>query len=218
MRAAPSKRAAYALPQQQPDLQSSTAPRTHHAAVPRRRGPHPARASADLPAGGIPTEKYRPLEDEVLDEDVEETWAERGNRYFHVTVGAASLLLLNEAITRLFAARAIAFSPPLAGMLFSIAALCGSKACGDSASKAVDNLVDFYEPLRNWVARWMPIFFVPSLIVLPRAAADIAQGEMVRMVGVTMVGWAASIAFAVVLLRIIREGVHSDITSDEVRT
>jgi putative effector of murein hydrolase LrgA (UPF0299 family) len=156
------------------------------------------------------------LDDDVLDEDVEETWAERWERYFKVTVGATSLLLLNEAITRFFELRAITFSPPLAGMILTIAALCATKAIGGKAGESVDNLMRFYEPLRNWVARWMPVFFVPSLIALPRAAADIAGSEMVKMVGVTVVGWLASILVSITLLKVMRGAAHSEITTDEV--
>ena len=177
-------------------------------------------ASADfsaVPSQGVTTAEYRPLEDDVLDEDVEETWEERGERYVKVTTGAFSLLCLNEAIRSVFAFRGISFSPPLAGMLLTIAGLCVAKSCGQRASEAVDHLMEFYEPLRNWVARWMPIFFVPSLIALPRAAADIATESMVKMVGVTVVGWLASILLAIGVLKTIRNTFHSEITPDEVR-
>lgn len=156
-------------------------------------------------------------DDNVREDDDGEVWAERFKRYSKVSIGAASLLMLNQAIARFFALRNIAFSPPLAGMIFTITALCSVKALGGRAGHAVDNIVDFYEPLRNWVARWMPIFFVPSLIVLPRAAADIAGSEMAKMVGITVVGWLASIVTAVFILKWIRGTVHSEITEEEVR-
>ena len=48
----------------------------------------------------------------------------------------------------------------------------------DLASKpAAENLYAFFNPALEWIARWLPVFYVPPLVALPLAIEGI-PGEI----------------------------------------
>jgi hypothetical protein len=66
------------------------------------------------------------------------------------------------------ASAGITFPPALAGMLALTAALVAlPRAASDAVAGAV-------APGLDWIARWLPLFYVPSLVVLPVALKGIA--------------------------------------------
>ena len=64
------------------------------------------------------------------------------------------------------------FSLP-AGMFGIIAAL---EALTRASRERADAVVAFFAPALDWIQRWLPLFYVPSLIMLPLALRDI-QGK-----------------------------------------
>lgn len=52
----------------------------------------------------------------------------------------------------------------LAGMFGIIATLGVVTAVAPNAS---DALSDWFSPALNWIQKWLPLFYVPSLVVLP---------------------------------------------------
>ena len=62
---------------------------------------------------------------------------------------------------------------PRAGMFAIIAVLLGL----DTASKdAAERLLAFFNPALNWIQRWLPLFYVPTLVVLPLAVLNFPGG------------------------------------------
>jgi putative effector of murein hydrolase LrgA (UPF0299 family) len=181
----------------------------------RRRGTR-CHAGPDLPAQSPAFGSNPPIHNSV-EHDITEGRAQRSVRYAYVSVGAGSLLLFNEGLKRALLAHGVTFPPTLTGMLLMIVVLTTAKAASAQSAALVDAVVNFYAPLRDWVARWMPVFFVPSLIVLPKACAGIAVSEMVKVAQVTVAGWLGSLLLAAGLLRALRGAAHSDITKEEVR-
>jgi hypothetical protein len=61
----------------------------------------------------------------------------------------------------------VTFPSALVGMfgVFALLSLAGT----DAATR----LMGFYGPALNWVARWLPIFYVPALVTLPLALQGI---------------------------------------------
>lgn len=54
----------------------------------------------------------------------------------------------------------------------------------DRVSKdAAERLLGFFNPALNWVQRWLPLFYVPTLVVLPLAVRNIPGGLAVALVG-----------------------------------
>jgi putative effector of murein hydrolase LrgA (UPF0299 family) len=138
-------------------------------------------------------------------------------RYVLISASAGSLLLLNEGVRQGLASLSISFPAPLAGMLLCLVCFMAGKALGGPAANAVDWLIDFYAPLRDWVARWMPVFFVPSLIVLPQACAGIGTEEMCKVGFVAVKGWILTFLASVLMLASFRYFTNSNISPDEVR-
>jgi putative effector of murein hydrolase len=112
-------------------------------------------------------------------------------------LSAALLVGLDAAFSRLFQTVGIAFPSSLAGCGILLAALL---VCGDG-------LYDKLSPGADLLAKWLPVFFVPSLIALPLAAMP-AQSELLKL-GVVIVGGFVftllSTAYAVVATRKICE-------------
>lgn len=72
------------------------------------------------------------------------------------------MVLLHHAL-QVFAAYAIKFPSALAGMFGVFVLLC---LVGDTTANKV---LALYQPGLNWIARWLPLFYVPALVTLPLA-------------------------------------------------
>ena len=46
-----------------------------------------------------------------------------------------------------------------------------------------DAVVAFFAPALDWIQRWLPLFYVPSLIMLPLALRDIQGTHMTLLLG-----------------------------------
>jgi hypothetical protein len=68
------------------------------------------------------------------------------------------------------AAAGVTFPPALIGMLAIVAGVCGLAAVAPKAEEAVASAV---APGLDWISRWLPLFYVPSLVVLPIALKGI---------------------------------------------
>ena len=53
--------------------------------------------------------------------------------------------------------------------------IMGTLVVLDRVSKpSADKLQAFFNPALNWIQRWLPLFYVPTLVVLPQAVQGIA--------------------------------------------
>jgi hypothetical protein len=82
----------------------------------------------------------------------------------------ASLYYADTAIKGVLVAQGIKFPSALVGMFGVFGLLC---AVGDNAA---NKILAFYAPALNWIARWLPIFYVPALVTLPLALQGIPGG------------------------------------------
>lgn len=158
------------------------------------------------------------LADSIVEEDVQEALPDRLQRYAKVSLSAGVLVVLDQGTKWAMQALGVQFPHTLTGMLIIVAASVSAKAAGGAAADTVDKCIELFGPLRDWVARWMPVFFVPSLISLPLATASMSGGEIARIAQVIIVGWSMSLLLATLTLKAIRSVVHSSVTQQEVRT
>lgn len=79
----------------------------------------------------------------------------------------ASLYYADTAIKGVMTQYAIKFPSALVGMFGVFGLLC---AVGDNTA---NKILAFYGPALNWIARWLPIFYVPALVTLPLALQGI---------------------------------------------
>lgn len=59
----------------------------------------------------------------------------------------------------------------VAGMFIIISTLLALDRCSEDGA---DRLLTFFNPALNWIQRWLPLFYVPTLVVLPVALEGIA--------------------------------------------
>jgi hypothetical protein len=85
-----------------------------------------------------------------------------------------SLYVLDLGIKSVLTQYAIKFPSALVGMFGVFGLLC---AVGDGTA---NKILAFYSPALNWIARWLPIFYVPALVTLPLALQGI-PGRRVRV-------------------------------------
>ena len=56
-------------------------------------------------------------------------------------------------------------------MFIIISTLLTLERCSEDGA---DRVLTFFNPALNWIQRWLPLFYVPTLVVLPLALEGIA--------------------------------------------
>jgi len=79
---------------------------------------------------------------------------------------------------------------------------------GDSAA---NKILGYYNPGLNWIARWLPLFYVPALVTLPLALQGIPGADLLRIVGILSVGMVATLMFTAQITVFIREAVKTPV-------
>jgi putative effector of murein hydrolase/putative effector of murein hydrolase LrgA (UPF0299 family) len=125
--------------------------------------------------------------------------------YAKLWLSLGSLFFLDKAIKSLFVAQGIAFPSALAGMFGVFAVLC---LVGE---KAANQVLAAYAPALAWIARWLPLFYVPALVTLPLALNGIPGADLLRIVGILAVGMVATLLFTAQTTVWIREAVKTPV-------
>ncbi|KAK3005632.1 hypothetical protein RJ639_017681 [Escallonia herrerae] len=109
----------------------------------------------------------------------------------HLIVSLGIILAMDKYLKRAFVAAAIKFPSALFGMfcIFSILVILDS-----TVPAAATSLMNFFEPALMFIQRWLPLFYVPSLVVLPLAIQDVPAASAIKICFI--VGWLASLAVA----------------------
>ena len=88
----------------------------------------------------------------------------------HLAVSLGLILAADKYLKKAFTAAAIKFPSALFGMFCVFSVLIILDVVAPSAAK---NLENFFEPATLFIQRWLPLFYVPSLVVLPLAVRDV---------------------------------------------
>lgn len=99
------------------------------------------------------------------------------------SVSAASFVLLDITFRTLFKAAKIEFPSSLGGCGFLFATLLALPP------KASAFIYDKLTPGAALLAKWLPVFFVPSLITLPLADSIGTSAELIKMTGILIGGF-----------------------------
>lgn len=85
-------------------------------------------------------------------------------------VSLGIILAMDKLLKKAFVAAAIKFPSALFGMfcIFTVLVILDSTVPAAAAS-----LMNFFQPALLFIQRWLPLFYVPSLVVLPLAVKDI---------------------------------------------
>lgn len=117
----------------------------------------------------------------------------------------ASLYYTDMAIKGVLTQYAIKFPSALVGMFGVFGLLC---AVGDNMA---NKILAFYGPALNWIARWLPIFYVPALVTLPLALQGIPGADLLRILGILSAGMVATLMFTAQITVAIREAVKTPV-------
>lgn len=104
------------------------------------------------------------------------------------TVSTLSFVAMELAFRRILAAKNISFPPALAGCasLFTFMTIL---YVVPFTTKLADGIYRFFEPGSTVLAKWLPVFFVPSLLTLPLAPIPGSSVEIIKVLGVIIGGF-----------------------------
>lgn len=104
------------------------------------------------------------------------------------TLSTLSFVVMELAFRRALAAKNISFPPALAGCasLFTFMTIL---YVVPFTTKLADGIYRFFEPGSTVLAKWLPVFFVPSLLTLPLAPIPGSSVEIIKVLGVIIGGF-----------------------------
>jgi hypothetical protein len=96
----------------------------------------------------------------------------------HLIVSLGIILAMDKFLKTAFVAAAIKFPSALFGMfcIFSILVVLDS-----TIPAAATGLMNFFEPALLFIQRWLPLFYVPSLVVVPLSVRDIPAASGIKI-------------------------------------
>ena len=99
---------------------------------------------------------------------------------------------VDAVLRRVFAANSIPFPSALAGMLGLFSMLCTLQA---TAPRAASKIASAAQPGCDFISRWLALFFVPNLVVLP-LVLQMSAAEFGKLLAVIVLGLGASLPLA----------------------
>jgi len=124
------------------------------------------------------------------------------SEWLHFGVAIGAFYAANEALYKGFAALDIKVPASLVGMFGILSGLWGLSAVGQLA--AAETLVAAARPALAWVSRYLPLFYVPALVVLPLAIEKLTGDELAKIGAVVGLGMPFSLFSAGVIVLGIR--------------
>ncbi|KAI3899821.1 hypothetical protein MKW92_046986 [Papaver armeniacum] len=101
----------------------------------------------------------------------------------HLAVSLGTFLAADKFLKQAFVAASIKFPSAL---FRDVLRIFGSD----------NSRLSFFAPANLFIQRWLPLFYVPSLVVLPLAVKDIPAASGLKICFIIVVGWLASLAVA----------------------
>ncbi|CAA6667028.1 unnamed protein product [Spirodela intermedia] len=130
----------------------------------------------------------------------------------HLAVSLGLILAADKFLKKAFVAAAIKFPSALFGMFCVFTVLIVLDVAVPSAAKALAN---FFEPATLFIQRWLPLFYVPSLVVLPLAVRDIPTAAGLKIFSILIGGWLASLCVAAYTALTVRNIVKTEMIPAE---
>ncbi|KAG2550201.1 plastidal glycolate/glycerate translocator 1, chloroplastic-like [Panicum virgatum] len=111
----------------------------------------------------------------------------------HLLVSLGIVVAADKFLKQAFVAASIKFPSALFGMFCVFSVLVVLDAFVPALAKG---FLDFFEPATLFIQRWLPLFYVPSLVVLPLAVRDVPAASGLKIFVIIFGGWFASLAVA----------------------
>ncbi|XP_028754697.1 plastidal glycolate/glycerate translocator 1, chloroplastic-like [Neltuma alba] len=130
----------------------------------------------------------------------------------HLIISLGLILATDVVLSKFFSAASIQFPSALFGMFCIFSALVVLDCTVPSAAMA---LMKFFEPAFVFIQRWLPLFYVPSLVVLPLSIKDIPAAAGVKIGFIIVGGWLATLCVAGFTALAIRKAVKTEMIDAE---
>ncbi|XP_073304225.1 plastidal glycolate/glycerate translocator 1, chloroplastic-like [Primulina huaijiensis] len=114
-------------------------------------------------------------------------------KLLHLVVSLGIIVFMDKLLKKAFVDAAIKFPSALFGMFCIFTILIVLDAI---IPKAATTLLEFFQPALLFIQRWLPLFYVPSLVVLPLAVKDIPAASGFKILLIVVGGWLASLSVA----------------------
>eukprot|EP00240_Pyramimonas_obovata_P005380 CAMPEP_0118957054 /NCGR_PEP_ID=MMETSP1169-20130426/61901_1 /TAXON_ID=36882 /ORGANISM="Pyramimonas obovata, Strain CCMP722" /LENGTH=422 /DNA_ID=CAMNT_0006905109 /DNA_START=44 /DNA_END=1308 /DNA_ORIENTATION=- len=152
----------------------------------------------------------------LMDEEAEPTapTASLGDKamgYIHKAVGVSLFFAADAYLKGVFLNAGIVFPSALGGMFIILGTLLSLQAVKPAIVQAIYALM---QPGLEWIARWMPLFYVPTLIVLPIALRGIDARSLSTITGITVVGMILTLIFTAQMTMLVRKAVEGGKTGE----
>ncbi|PPR96998.1 hypothetical protein GOBAR_AA23658 [Gossypium barbadense] len=130
----------------------------------------------------------------------------------HLVVSLGIVLAMDKFLKQAFVAAAIKFPSALFGMfcIFSVLVILDT-----TIPAAATSLMNFFEPALMFIQRWLPLFYVPALVVLPLSVRDIPAASGLKICFIIAGGWLASLCVAGFTAIAIRKIVKTEMVDAE---
>ncbi|KAF7829165.1 plastidal glycolate/glycerate translocator 1, chloroplastic [Senna tora] len=130
----------------------------------------------------------------------------------HLIVSLGLILAMDKFLKKAFVAAAIKFPSALFGMFCIFSVLIILDTIVPSAATA---LMNFFEPALLFIQRWLPLFYVPSLVVLPVSVKDIPAASGIKIGLIIVGGWLATLCVAGFTAIAVRKAVKTEMVEAE---
>ncbi|MQM14956.1 hypothetical protein Taro_047893, partial [Colocasia esculenta] len=108
----------------------------------------------------------------------------------HLVVSLGLIMAVDKFIKRAFLVAAIKLPSAVFGMFCVFILLMVLDSTAPSVAKGI---VDFFEPATMFIRRWLPLFYVPSLVVLPLVVRGVPASAELKICFIVAGGWIASL-------------------------
>uniref|UniRef100_A0ACD5THU7 Uncharacterized protein n=1 Tax=Avena sativa TaxID=4498 RepID=A0ACD5THU7_AVESA len=139
-------------------------------------------------------------------------WLSRVLGIAHLVVSLGIVLATDKCLSQAFAAASIKFPSALFGMFCVFSVLVVLDAVAPALAKC---FMDFFEPASLFIQRWLPLFYVPSLVVLPLAVRDVPAASGLKISLIISGGWLASLMVAGYTVLAVRKIVKTELIAAE---
>ena len=111
-----------------------------------------------------------------------------------LVASAGALFALDKTLEHVLKTAGVKFPSALVGMFGLLAVmLVAEKIAGEEKANEIKALV---APALSWITSWLPVFYVPSLVVIPLVVTKIAPAALVKVLAIVVVGFVVTIAFS----------------------
>ncbi|KAJ3681657.1 hypothetical protein LUZ60_014230 [Juncus effusus] len=133
-------------------------------------------------------------------------------KVLHLVISLGIFLASDKLLKKLFVSASIKFPSALFGMfcVFSILMIFDSLV-----PAAATGTMNFFEPAVLFIQRYLPLFYVPSLVVLPLAVKDVPAASGLKILFIIAGGWLASLAVAGYTALTVRKIVKTELVPAE---